>query len=519
MAGLTNISNYYHTIRYLKPIQLYYRIFYKITKFFPKRIFWDENLELDVTSLKFAESIQFDEIINENSFIFLNKKKDFGESIDWNYLGFGRLWAYNLNYFEFLHQKEMNAQRGREIIDSFIEQLDRCKVGLEPYPLSLRCVNWIRFFSKHGGNSRYNSVLYKQLLLLKKSKEYHIMGNHLLENGFALLFGAYYFNDKAFYKEAKGILNSQLREQILDDGGHFELSPMYHSIMLFRLLDSYNLVVNNDLFDKELESVLKEKVSKMLSWLNLMTFSNGKFPLMNDAAYRISPTTNELNEYASGLGFSVNRDTLLKDSGYRKLSNKKFELIADIGKVGPDYQPGHAHADTFTFELCVNSRPLIVDTGTSTYEINEERFYQRSTQAHNTVVVNNANSSKVWSGHRVGKRAKVEVISDTPELLVASHDGYKTFGTNHKRSFKIDKDVILIIDEISNEGKAYLHFSPNEDFFIQENEIIGSDFRIEFSDFIDIKCINTRYAPEFNKTIINKSVCITFKDKLETLFK
>jgi hypothetical protein len=68
-------------------------------------------------------------------------------------------------------------------------------------------------------------------------------------------------------------------------------------------------------------------------------------------------------------------------------------------------------------------------------------------------------------------------------------------------------------------GKAYLHFSPNEDFFIQENEIIGSDFRIEFSDFIDIKCINTRYAPEFNKTIINKSVCITFKDKLETLFK
>lgn len=476
-------------------------------------------MELKVINLKLNESIPFNEMNKDNSFVFLNQKKDFGDTIDWNYLGFGRLWAYNLNYFEFLHQKEMNAQRGKEIIDDFIEQLNSSKVGLEPYPSSLRCINWIRFFSKHGGNARYNSVLYKQLLLLKKSKEYHIMGNHLLENGFALLFGAYYFNDKTFYKEAKGILKSQLDEQILDDGGHFELSPMYHSIMLFRLLDCYNLVVNNDLFNKELESVLKEKVSKMLSWLNLMTFSNGKFPLMNDAAYRISPTTNELNEYASDLGFSVNRDTQLKDSGYRKLSNKKFELIADIGKVGPDYQPGHAHADTFTFELCVNSRPLIVDSGTSTYEINDERLYQRSTQAHNTVVVNNTNSSKVWSGHRVGKRAKVEVISDTPELLVASHDGYKTFGTNHKRSFKIEKDALRIIDEISNEGNAYLHFSPNEDFFIQENEIIGSDFRIEFSDFIDIKCINTRYAPEFNKTIINKSVCITFKDKLETLFK
>ncbi len=476
-------------------------------------------MELKVINLKLNESIPFNEMNKDNSFVFLNQKKDFGDTIDWNYLGFGRLWAYNLNYFEFLHQKEMNAQRGKEIIDDFIEQLNSSKVGLEPYPSSLRCINWIRFFSKHGGNARYNSVLYKQLLLLKKSKEYHIMGNHLLENGFALLFGAYYFNDKTFYKEAKGILKSQLDEQILDDGGHFELSPMYHSIMLFRLLDCYNLVVNNDLFDKELESVLKEKVSKMLSWLNLMTFSNGKFPLMNDAAYRISPTTNELNEYASGLGFSVNRDTLLKDSGYRKLSNKKFELIADIGKVGPDYQPGHAHADTFSFELCVNSRSLIVDTGTSTYEINEKRFYQRSTQAHNTVVVNNANSSKVWSGHRVGKRAKVEVISDTPELLVASHDGYKTFGTNHKRSFKIEKDALRIIDEISNEGNAYLHFSPDEHFSILDNEIIGSDFRIELSDFIDIKCIDTQYAPEFNKILNNKCVCIRFMYKLEISFK
>lgn len=476
-------------------------------------------MELKVINLKLNESIPFNEMNKDNSFVFLNQKKDFGDTIDWNYLGFGRLWAYNLNYFEFLHQKEMNAQRGKEIIDDFIEQLNSSKVGLEPYPSSLRCINWIRFFSKHGGNARYNSVLYKQLLLLKKSKEYHIMGNHLLENGFALLFGAYYFNDKTFYKEAKGILKSQLDEQILDDGGHFELSPMYHSIMLFRLLDCYNLVVNNDLFNKELESVLKEKVSKMLSWLNLMTFSNGKFPLMNDAAYRISPTTNELNEYASGLGFSVNRDTLLKDSGYRKLSNKKFELIADIGKVGPDYQPGHAHADTFSFELCVNSRSLIVDTGTSTYEINEKRFYQRSTLAHNTVVVNNANSSKVWSGHRVGKRAKVEVISDTPELLVASHDGYKTFGTNHKRSFKIEKDALRIIDEISNEGNAYLHFSPDEHFSILDNEIIGSDFRIELSDFIDIKCIDTQYAPEFNKILNNKCVCIRFMYKLEISFK
>lgn len=73
---------------------------------------------------------------------------------------------------------------------------------------------------------------------------------------------------------------------------------------------------------------------------------------------------------------------------------EKMELLADVGSIGPDYQPGHAHADTFNFVLYLNERPIIVDTGTSTYEVNEIRFYERSTAAHNTVVVAGKNSSE-----------------------------------------------------------------------------------------------------------------------------
>ena len=61
------------------------------------------------------------------------------------------------------------------------------------------------------------------------------MGNHLLENGFSLLFGSYYFRDEKLYSKAKEIIKTELREQILDDGAHFELSPMYHSIILHRI--------------------------------------------------------------------------------------------------------------------------------------------------------------------------------------------------------------------------------------------------------------------------------------------
>ena len=44
-----------------------------------------------------------------------------------------------------------------------------------------------------------------------------------MENGFSLLFGSYYFQNNKFYKKSKTSY-SQLNEQILRDGGHFELS-------------------------------------------------------------------------------------------------------------------------------------------------------------------------------------------------------------------------------------------------------------------------------------------------------
>ena len=83
------------------------------------------------------------------------------------------------------------------------------------------------------------------MYILLDNLEYHLLGNHLLENGFSLLFGAYYFQDENLYKKAKEILEKELNEQILDDGAHFELSPMYHQLMLFRVLDCINLVKHN----------------------------------------------------------------------------------------------------------------------------------------------------------------------------------------------------------------------------------------------------------------------------------
>ena len=120
--------------------------------------------------------------------------------------------------------------------------------------------------------------------------------------------------------------------------------------------------------------------------------------------------------------------TTLKDSGYVRLQAENAVLIADIGPIGPDYLPGHSHADTLSFELSVFGSRIFVNSGTSEYGVSPERHRQRGTLAHNTVCVLNHNSSEIWSGFRVGARAKIiyKSVQDDGAVMHASgeHDGY-----------------------------------------------------------------------------------------------
>ena len=105
---------------------------------------------------------------------------------------------------------------------------------------------------------------------------------------FSLLFGAYYFRCDIFYNKAEEILLNELNEQILKDGAHFELSPMYHSIILGRLLDSIYLITNHDYKSKNiLLDILIDKSQLMLSWLDTIKYQNNNIPNVINIIYRI----------------------------------------------------------------------------------------------------------------------------------------------------------------------------------------------------------------------------------------
>ncbi|NNL33631.1 MAG: alginate lyase family protein [Flavobacteriaceae bacterium] len=458
-------------------------------------------------------------------FEFLNRAYSFSSEIDWNFNAYGKLWTYNLNYFDFLNEESILMEEGLNLINHYIQKDKELKDGKEAYPISLRGINWIKFLSKHSvSDEEINKALYNHYQILLHNLEYHLLGNHLLENAYSLFFGAYYFKDETMYSKATRILRDELEEQILKDGAHFELSPMYHQILFNRILDCIMLSELNPWKEDDLVHFLKDKAAKMLSWLREITFANGNIPMVNDCAYDIAPSSEQLFDYARSLKIPWNK-VPLKESGYRKYCGKNYELFLDAGNIGPDYQPGHAHSDTFSFELYLYEKPFIVDVGTSTYEKNERRQNERQTFSHNTVMVNGMDQSQVWGGFRVAKRAKIISLKESVDSISARHDGYASLGVIHERNFSFKKsikinDKILVKGDSKLESQAYFHIHPSIDNIVLDNNQIFYDkmnIALSFEGIINnIWLEEYEYCLGYNKTELGQRICIEFSNELKT---
>jgi len=522
---LYSFKRFFVTVSYLKSKQVYYRIYYILRNKIRLKlnIKYAQAISSNTYILDLEDSLPQYESMREYSFTFLNKTYQYKNKIDWNFNEYGKLWTYNLTYFDYLNQKNITQKKGLRLINDFIDSITEIKDGLEPFPISLRGLNWIKFINRYKiNNKKMNNSLYAQYHILVDNIEYHLLGNHLLENAFSLLFASYYFKDENFYLTANKILKKELNEQILSDGAHFELSPMYHQLMLFRLLDCINLLQRNSWKKDDLLKYLTSKASVMLGWLERITFLNGDIPLLNDSAEKIAPPTAELISYARRLNIEI-ASIELNDCGYRKIVKAYYECIVDIGNIGPDYIPGHAHSDTFNFLLFIRNKPFIIDVGTSTYEVNELRQIERSTISHNTVMLNHTEQSKVWGGFRVAERAKVIRRIEKENYICAIHDGYKKrFNALHQREFYFENNVIKIVDTIDTLYKYHavsrLHFAKDVILKKEKNIVWANEVQIIFStDKLKIKPYS--YTKEFNQEILSNVLEISFIQKVSMEIK
>ena len=449
---------------------------------------------------------------------------------DWNNPDWERLWLYNLHYFDDLHAKDSEARVAwhRQLIQRWVAENPPSRGnGWEPYPLSLRIVNWVKWTCS-GPNLSEAAVhsLAIQARCLRKRIEYHLFGNHLLANAKALVFAGLFFDGdeaKEWFDTGLSILDREFAEQILADGGHFERSPMYHSIVLEDVLD---LVAVNRVFPSVVPRQSLDRwtqiAANMFRWLAAMCHPDGEISFFNDAAFGVALTPEQLRVCAAALSVVVEAlpetdITRLEPSGYVRIRRDPMLVIFDAAPVGPDYIPGHAHADTLSFELSWNGQRVLTNSGTSTYGVGPQRARERSTAAHNTVVVDAENSSEVWSAFRVARRARplgLEVERSDGALRVeCSHDGYQRLkgAPVHRRAIEVTGSGLQVHDTISGHGihqaAGYFHFHPGvrlEETAAGDWIILlpgGSKLRMRGQNGLRLKQEEGVYAPEFGKLI------------------
>lgn len=526
---LRQITRLCHTVRHLTLTQVYHQIRYRLVQ--AKRPIKSTSgtfvlHQLEPSPAK-AQALEVREGLWQFRFLNLEKTWD-SDQIDWSHAEYGMLWTYNLNYFDWLHQEDMKPEVGLKSLSAFYRTVDQNPIALHPYPTSLRIINASKFVCKWGVQETWlHAQIVADLHLLKNRLEYHLLANHLLENAFALFMGGMVTGERDILDAGRTLLKTQLQEQVLEDGMHYERSPMYHMIVLERLLDALNFAkANDDELVEPLTTYARKMTCLAMNWSGLE-----RIPMMQDSACGIALQLEEVLAFAERL-LAEDMPRIpgtFGQSGYRTLTSGALTLVANVGSIGPTYQPGHAHADELHFELYHHGQPVVTDVGVSTYEKNERRLLERSTASHNCISWGD-NSSDVWSGFRVGRRAKVKLLQDTESSVVAEHDGHPQ--AHVRRSYEsVGEGGLAMIDHVlpkrplQEPGIGKLHLHPGLKA-VKSNErevLLSNNLRITFesanSSGPDIRLGEYKCAQGYNTLATGVVISYSVVDEINILFR
>lgn len=477
---------YFDSVRYMKPSQVFWRIAKRMG--IPCTLGHCPNPKgKTINVLPQLPLLDFDPVflnrfsvekLMTNHVVLLHEEEILSWNGSWDYPNQSLLWNFNLHYFEYLfplvsHFLEYNESiildKCMEMISGWITSnpISRKGNGWAPYTVSLRIVNWISFYGYvHDWLPQdfHNKLLHsieEQYVFLSRHLEKDVLGNHYFENLKALLLCSLFLNDRETTDCVLPLFVKECREEILDDGMHFELSPMYHNIVLEGMIRTDTVLRQFGLFDQEIHTYTCRMLDAAFSLCNGLE----RIPHFNDGGNNAAKSIASLLEAGERYcGYTATLRKQFPDAGFYQFIWGKYKMIVDAGKPGPEYVPGHSHCDAMSFELYRNGKPLLANCGTYAYQ-SKERVFFRSTVAHNTVVADGVEQSQCWGVFRLAKRSSVYVryVSDC-EISMEMCDQRQT---KIVRTISISDKAIQIVDQCK--GKHLQAFYHLVDSTIQIN--------------------------------------------------
>ncbi|HSE77627.1 MAG TPA: heparinase II/III family protein [Alphaproteobacteria bacterium] len=240
-------------------------------------------------------------------------------------------------------------------------------------------------------------------------------------------------------RKALRLIERELAQQLLVDGGHIERSPSAHLRALMALIDIRAML---QAAGSSVPNALETAIERMAPVLRFLRHGDGGLALFNDSNEEPAAL---IDLALTRAGAKARPPTSLPDSGFERLLADRALVIVDSGAPPPRGYDRYAHAGTLSFEMSVGKERLIVNCGAHPSSDPGWRRAQRYTAAHSTLILDDTNSAEVEADGGLGRRpVKVECAreeSDGNSWLTMSHDGYvATHGLIHRRRLYLAHD-------------------------------------------------------------------------------
>lgn len=369
-----------------------------------------------------------------------------------------------------------------------------------PMEVAIRAINWLYaagFLSGTGARTDSDAAQAKALaarLTIGAANMVHYLtrhysrgssaNNHLLVEMAAIWLGGACLGREDWCRLAGKVLSRELPRQFAPDGVNLEMSLHYHAFAM----EAYLLVMHSaramgrtvpqewiGMMERAAQFVAHSRVTQGLMCefgdsddgriLNLSsrradyyTYILQFCSLALDRRYDdfASPDTTVTWLYPAA---DIERVSVL--DGYRAYASRTFEqggytflrsgsifAAFDHAPLGFGSIAAHGHADALSFQLFIDGRQVLADSGTYIYHIDlPARNLLRTTAMHNTVVIDGCEQSEMLGAFLWGRRAATELRSYTPQSVEASTTGLS--GVTHTRRLTVCPDGVDVADSFS----------------------------------------------------------------------
>lgn len=396
------------------------------------------------------------------------------------------------------------------------EAVENARFAWRPLEVSHRLQDQISQFTLFVDSKSFTPAFLTQFLVNYHRhaqyilRHYSAKGNHLLFESQRMFYAGTFFpefKDAATWQKS-GIdnLNREIKKQVYDDGGQFELDPSYHLACINIFIRALQIATANNVKGVIPDSYV-ETVHKMIVFYYNITNPDYTYPCFSDARqggesayiknYKAWRKVFPNDPYIAYLATEGEEGSVPKylsrgflNTGFFTFRNGwDMHSTVMVVKAGPKGE-WHAQPDNGTFCLWFNGKDMFPDTGSYVYEgdaeQNKQRAWFKQSRVHNTMTLDNKNFETTQS-----KTLLWKADGDVP-TLVTENPSYKDF--KHRRTvFFVDQKYFVIVDEALGDaaGTVNLHFGfdPSKMVVDMKKGVIRTDNASPRNVFL--QCVST----------------------------